>query len=148
MIDQDLKAGRYGVRPIRRRLTHKFRRGRLYIDLSMLLNHLNIAIQSSKRLCVSCGEQCVLASFTLRYAQKGQPFWTSRRDVAVPGPSQYILLKLLHRNLSRADKVPDTIPNKSTPIAFVKHSYTLNMDFDTRIALQSSKDSVSRCLVW
>jgi hypothetical protein len=26
--------------------------------------------------------------FTLRVAQKGQPFWTSRRDVAVPGPSQ------------------------------------------------------------
>jgi hypothetical protein len=61
-----------------------------------------------------------LDGFTLRLAQKGQPFWTSRRDVAVPGPSQYILLRLLLRSLSRADKVPDPILNKMASIALVR----------------------------
>jgi hypothetical protein len=61
-----------------------------------------------------------LVGFTLRLAQKGLPFWTSRRDVAVPGPSQYILLRLLHQNLSRADKVPDLILNKMASTALVE----------------------------
>jgi hypothetical protein len=70
--------------------------------------------------CASCGELWCLDGFTLRLAQKGQPFWTSRRDVAVPGPSQYILLRLLLRSLSRADKVPDPILNKMASIALVR----------------------------